>query len=849
MTLITAKRLADYQPPSHLISTVDIQFELHPQRTIVTAVSQLKQNNPAISELELQGQHLRLISIKVDGALWTAYSQTPDQLTLRSLPSECSLEIVTEIAPAENLALEGLYLSNGAYCTQCEAEGFRRITYFLDRPDVMAVFTTHIIADAAEFPHQLSNGNLVSTNPLADGRVVTTWHDPYPKPCYLFALVAGDFDLVTGTFKTMSGRHVDLKFYVEKGFGQQAEFALGALQRSMKFDEEAYGREYDLDIYMVVAVDFFNMGAMENKGLNIFNSKYVLADEQTATDTDFFNIESIIGHEYFHNWTGNRITCRDWFQLSLKEGLTVFRDQQFSAAMGSPTLCRIDAIKTIRTAQFAEDAGPMAHPIRPESVVEMNNFYTVTVYDKGAEVIRMIHTMLGSQGFRKGMDLYFARHDGQAVTCDEFLAAMADANHVDLAQFSRWYSQAGTPRVTVQICDDSSIELSQTTPDTADGSAKEPFLIPVRVEKLSSSGESLGHDLLLMTEGHQRFQLSDGAEKLLPVLFGDFSAPVKVDISYTTEQLLFIAKHSNDGVSRWDAMQTLWSRVVQTQLGKADVTIPDALVQAYRHWLTNPGPDQALTAELLTIPSYEVLAGQYDIIDVDGLLWGRSALLRALAKALETEFVDCFTRIQNPAYQYNQQQVAARQLKNVCLEYITLLESDASSALLHYDRADNMTDRLAALAALAEFNPDVAVSVFEQFYLSYGRNPQLFDKLSALTVSLQDSAVFELINKQVQRAEFDWTNPNRVRAVYLAFSQRNPRFFHQADGVGYRVLQDVICRVDKQNPQLSARLVTPLLSWRNYQGERAQLMRQCLLELSQLDNISTDLLEKVQRSL
>lgn len=850
MTLVsTAKHLADYQTPTYFVSHVDITFVLHPTQTLVTTISKIRQASELCQSLVLNGQHLQLKSVKVNEVQWTQYTLTPETLTLHDVPTEFSLEIVTEIAPQENLALEGLYLSNGAYCTQCEAEGFRRITFYPDRPDVMAIFTTHVIADSHQFPHLLSNGNLIKETTLSDGRRKATWHDPFPKPCYLFALVAGDFDLHTGTFTTMSGRDVSLRFYVDKGLGQQAAFALEALKRAMKFDEEVYGLEYDLDIYMVVAVDFFNMGAMENKGLNIFNSKYVLADVHTATDADFFNIESIIAHEYFHNWTGNRVTCRDWFQLSLKEGLTVFRDQQFSAAMGSPTLCRIDAIKTMRTAQFAEDSGPMAHPIRPESVVEMNNFYTVTVYDKGAEVIRMLHTLLGADGFRKGMDLYFQRHDGQAVTCDDFVAAFADANAIDFTQFKRWYSQAGTPRVSVNMIDENTIELSQMTPATADGSSKEPFVIPVRVEQLAATGNAVDQNIWLLTEPCQQFLLKSTAEQTLPVLFGDFSAPVKVNFAYSTEQLIFIAKHSHDGVSRWDAMQTLWSQLVREQLHVGQVELPQALLDVYRHWLRQPGEDLALTAELLSIPSYDVLAGQYDVIDVDSLLRTRDQLHYQVADILHSEFVACYHAIPVSPYAYNQRQVAARQLKNVCLSYITTMDTSASLALMHYASADNMTDRLAAMSSIATHQPQFASALFSQFYESFGKNPQLFDKLSVLTASMRSPEVFKMISHQVARAEFDWKNPNRVRAVYMAFSQQNPEMFHLEDGSGYRLLQQVISQLDGQNPQLTARLVTPLLSWRNYLGARQQLMRDCLVNLNQLEKLSTDLSEKVQRSL
>lgn len=854
MTLLsTAKRLADYLPPEFSIESIALTFELHPTQTRVTAVSQVKAKT-ANRTLVLAGQHLKLLSVSVNTQSWTNYQVEPDQLLLHDLPGQFELQIVTEISPAENLALEGLYLSNGAYCTQCEAEGFRRITYYLDRPDVMAIFTTHIVANPEDYPHMLANGNLVSSQRRPDGLLQVTWHDPFPKPCYLFALVAGRFDEIVDSYVTRSGRNVALKFYVDVGHASQAAFAVQALKRAMTFDEEVYGREYDLDIYMVVAVDFFNMGAMENKGLNIFNSKYVLADESTATDTDFFNVESIIGHEYFHNWTGNRVTCRDWFQLSLKEGLTVFRDQQFSAAMGSPTLCRIDAVKTIRTAQFAEDAGPMAHPIRPEVVLEMNNFYTVTVYDKGAEVIRMMHTLVGEAGFRRGMDLYFDRHDGQAVTCDDFVAAMADANTIDFSQFKRWYSQAGTPEVKVQFSQPSPnlavLKLQQVTPETADGSAKLPFVIPVRYELLSADGVRQQHGILEFTEQEQYFEFEGLSASTVPVLFADFSAPVKFTLSYDIDQLILIAKSSLDGVARWDAMQTLWSNIVRQQLGAAVIKLPEALVAVYRDWLIHREGDLALIAELLSIPTYDVLAGQYQPVSVDQLLATRKACVAAIVAALNTELKACYISLQPEKYAYEQHQIALRQLRNCCLEYLALDEDNLELVIEHYRQADNMTDRIAALRSIA-MNPSMAkgAHLLTDFYQDFGDNPQLFDKLSAVIVSIPTPDVYQYISEQLARPQFDWTNPNRVRAVYLAFSQFNPWQFHAVCGRGYQMLCDVISKLDSQNPQLTARLVTPLLSWRHYDEDRQQLMRAQLLRLTQLPSISSDLYEKVQRSL
>lgn len=851
--LCSAKRLCDYTPPAYLISTIDLTFELDPSQTRVTAKSVVRRQTEQATPLVLVGQHLKLVELSVNGTPWTDYHLDPERLTVNGVPAEFELRIVTEIAPKDNFALEGLYLSNGAYCTQCEAEGFRRITYYLDRPDVMAVFTTHIIANADEYPFLLSNGNSLGRVTLPDGRSRHSWHDPFPKPCYLFALVAGQFDEVTDSYVTVSGREVALKFYVDPGHAHLAQFAVQALQRAMAFDEAVYGREYDLDIYMVVAVDFFNMGAMENKGLNVFNSKYVLADNSTATDTDFFNVESIIAHEYFHNWTGNRVTCRDWFQLSLKEGLTVFRDQQFSAAMGSPTLCRIDAIKTIRTAQFAEDAGPMAHPIRPELVMEMNNFYTVTVYDKGAEVIRMLHTLLGEVGFRRGMDLYFSRHDGQAVTCDDFVAALADANSVDLQQFKRWYAQAGTPLVTASLernsDDELVLTLRQTTEATADGSAKLPFLMPVRLELIAQDGTALLQQVLTFAAQEQQFKLGQFPQAVVPVLFADFSAPVKLHYSYNLEQLLLIAQSCRDGVARWDAMQTFWSDFIATHLGHSTVVLPDALVHVYRQWLTLGDADLALVAELLTIPSFDTLAGQFQPLDVDALLRTRNACLQALADALSAEFLHCYATLFVQPYRYDQLQVATRLLRNCCLDYITAHQTEPTVATAHYQHADNMTDRLAALNAICRYHVSHAAPLLHDFYQRFGDNPQLFDKLSASLVSVPTADVYANITLQTARPQFDWKNPNRVRAVFLAFSQLNPMVFHATDGRGYQLLADVIAKLDPQNPQLAARLVTPLLSWRQFDPLRQQLIRTQLLALSQLVGISSDLNEKVQRSL
>ena len=846
-----SKKLSDYQPAGYQVATLELTFELAPTNTLVTALSHFTRQTEA--DLTLDGQHLELVALRVNGDDWSDYTVDAEKLVLSKLPVEFSLEIITKVSPETNTALEGLYLSDGAYCTQCEAEGFRRITYFLDRPDVMTVYTTHIIADAG-FQHLLSNGNLIADTTLVDGRRKVSWQDPFPKPSYLFALVAGNFDEVLGHYQTRSGREVKLAFYVDKGKAQEAEFALAALQRAMRYDEEAFGLEYDLDIYMVVAVDFFNMGAMENKGLNIFNSKFVLAKPESATDTDYFNIESIIGHEYFHNWTGNRVTCRDWFQLSLKEGLTVFRDQQFSAAMGSPTLCRIDAVKTIRTAQFAEDAGPMAHAIRPEQVLEMNNFYTVTVYDKGAEVIRMQHTLLGEQGFRKGMDLYFARHDGQAVTCDDFVQAMQDANEHDLSQFRRWYNQAGTPTVTATLSHQNetlTITLAQTTPPTADGSAKLPFHIPFGIELIEPESGRHEQRLLELRDIQQGFEFAGWSAHTVAVLLTNFSAPVKLVYDCSVDSLLYIAAKAKDGFARWDAMQQLWAGIIRNAItSKQPIVLPTQIISTLRGWLVNPDTDLAFTAELLSLPSYENIAEQYSEIPVDGILEALTSLNQQFASALAPELVACYQNQQQADYRYEQQQIGVRALKNLCLQYLCYLpEAPLDLLCQQFKRSDNMTDVLATVHALVKANQPFAKDLLAEFLATYGHNVQLFDKHSNLSAGLQNEQVFAAIRAIELHPTFSWQNPNRVRALFSAFANLNPRMFHQADGGGYRLIADAVTKADSINPQLAARMITPLLAWKRFDTGRSNLMRNELIALSKREGLSNDLFEKVERGL
>ncbi|MCF4009735.1 aminopeptidase N [Rheinheimera sp. UJ63] len=849
------KRLADYQPPCFTIRTIDLTFELAATATRVTSILRFKRNTPG--NMVLDGQQLILESITLNGEALTAaqYQLTADSLTLSNVPDQGELEIVTLINPEQNTALEGLYLADGVYCTQCEAEGFRRITYYPDRPDVLAIFSTTIITDNQALPFLLSNGNKISEQTLSDGRRIVRWEDPFPKPAYLFALVAGDFDCLSDNFVTASGRSVLLECYVQKGDLPRTEFAMASLKRAMRWDETRFGLEYDLDRYMVVAVDFFNMGAMENKGLNVFNSKFVLADAQSATDLDYFNIESIIGHEYFHNWTGNRVTCRDWFQLSLKEGLTVFRDQEFSADMGSPTLNRIDAVKVMRTAQFAEDASPMAHPIRPEQVIEMNNFYTVTVYDKGAEVIRMLQTILGKTGFSAGLKLYLQRHDGQAVTCDDFVQAMQDASGIDLTQFRRWYNQAGTPELTVKQQYDAAnqqlmLDISQFTPASAEQAEKLPLLIPVRIELLYQDGTPARAELLLLTEQQQQFQLSQIPQQPLVVWLEDFSAPVKLHTSYQATDLLTIASSASNGLARWDAMQQYWSLLIAEAIKQQQTPVLSAeLIAVFRGWLQQPLADLALTAELLTLPDFDTLAGQYHEIPVTALLQSLTLLQQQIAISLQADFAACYQQITREPYQYSEQAVAKRALKRRCLGYLALTAEGENWVAQHYHQADNMTDRLAALQSAQAAALPSAAQLLEQFAQQYHANVQVMDKYSNLVAVTLGDDVFSKMQQVTEHSWFSWKNPNRIRALYSAFSQRNPQQFHRADGKGYQLLADVVSKLDPVNPQLAARLLTPLLSWRRYDKARQQQLIAMLSALLAQPGLSDDVFEKVSKSL
>ncbi|WP_419210541.1 aminopeptidase N [Providencia manganoxydans] len=864
-----AKYRQDYQAPDYTISEIDLDFNLDPAKTVVTAVSQVKRLNANSSTLELHGEDLQLISVEVNGHAWADYQEQDSKLVLSSLPESFTLRIVNEISPEKNTALEGLYVSGDALCTQCEAEGFRHITYYLDRPDVLARYTTTITADRQRYPYLLSNGNRIADGILEDGRHWVKWQDPFPKPSYLFALVAGDFDVLRDTFVTRTGREVALELFVDKGNLDRAPWAMQSLKNAMKWDEERFGLEYDLDIYMIVAVDFFNMGAMENKGLNVFNSKYVLAKNETATDKDYLNIESVIGHEYFHNWTGNRITCRDWFQLSLKEGLTVFRDQEFSSDLGSRSVNRINNVKVMRAAQFAEDASPMAHPIRPEKVIEMNNFYTLTVYEKGSEVIRMIHTLLGEEMFQAGIQLYVHRHDGSAATCDDFVQAMEDASNVDLSLFRRWYSQSGTPILTVRDeyfreKQQYVLHVSQMTPPTADQSEKHPLHIPLDIELYGEDGEviplqHLGspvNSVLNITQESQSFTFDEVTSRPVPSLLREFSAPVKLDYPYSDEQLAFLMQYASNEFSRWDAAQQLISNYVKInvenyQAGKT-LILPEHVIDAFRAVLLSDNIDPALAALILTLPSENEMAESFQIIDPDAIHAVADFIAHQLAVGMADEFLAVYQSIQIDGYRVDHQDIAKRALRNVCLQYIAAGDDQPLADKLvskQFYGADNMTDSLAALTAASESQLPCLAELMAEFDERWHHDGLVMDKWFTLQGSRPAADVLETVRSLLNHRSFTMSNPNRVRSLVGAFTSGNPAAFHALDGSGYQFLYEILVDLNTRNPQVASRLIEPLIRLKRFDEKRQNLMRNTLEQLKGLDNLSGDLFEKVTKAL
>ncbi|WP_313652474.1 aminopeptidase N [Pantoea sp.] len=858
----------DYRAPDYTITDIDLTFELDASTTRVTAISQVKRQGDSQAELRLDGEDLTLIALEVDGQPWTAFREEEGALIVSQLPDSFTLKIVNEIHPDQNTALEGLYKSGEALCTQCEAEGFRHITWYLDRPDVLARFTTTIYADGERYPFLLSNGNRIDSGRDDQGRSWVKWEDPFPKPCYLFALVAGDFDVLRDSFTTRSGRDVALEIFVDRGNLDRADWAMTSLKNSMKWDEERFGLEYDLDIFMIVAVDFFNMGAMENKGLNVFNAKYVLAKAETATDKDYLGIEAVIGHEYFHNWTGNRVTCRDWFQLSLKEGLTVFRDQEFSSDLGSRAVNRIDNVRIVRGAQFAEDASPMAHPIRPDQVMEMNNFYTLTVYEKGSEVIRMMHTLLGEENFQKGMKLYFDRHDGSAATCDDFVQAMEDASNVDLSQFRRWYSQSGTPVLTVR--DDYNPELeqytlhvTQHTPATADQKEKLPLHIPLDIELYDGEGKVIplqnnGHpvsSVLNVTEEFQTFIFDNVYFQPVPSLLREFSAPVKLDYKWSDAQLTFLMRHARNDFSRWDAAQSLLATYIRLNVARYQqgqhLSLPLHVADAFRAVLLDTDSDPALTALILTLPSENEIAELFDTIDPQAIALVRDALQRTLARELADEFFAIYNANQQPEYRVEHHAIGKRSLKNVCLTYLAFSDAQLADKLVQtqYEQATNMTDALAALSAAVAAQLPCRDTLLAAYDERWHQDGLVMDKWFVLQATSPAANVMRNVHNLLNHRSFSMSNPNRVRSLIGAFASANPAAFHAPDGSGYKFLVEMLTDLNSRNPQVAARMVEPLIRLKRYDEERQALMRQALEQLLELDNLSGDLYEKISRAL
>ncbi|MCX5870262.1 MAG: aminopeptidase N [Deltaproteobacteria bacterium] len=860
----------DYTAPSYLTDEIEITFQLYPDDTVVTARSHFRRN-PEQAEGErpllLNGQELELVAITLDSRPLAAheYVLTDTGLTLHSVPDTFVLEITTRIFPDRNTELHGLYRSSGNYCTQCEAEGFRKITYYQDRPDVMARFITRIEADARTCPVLLSNGNLVEKGSLDSGRHYAVWQDPFPKPCYLFALVAGVLVCLEDIFVTRSGRTVLLQIYVEARNQEKCSHAMQSLHKAMRWDEEVFGLEYDLDRYMIVAVDDFNMGAMENKGLNIFNSKYVLASPETATDQDYLGVEGVIAHEYFHNWTGNRVTCRDWFQLSLKEGLTVFRDQQFSADMNSRPVQRIGDVRVLRTFQFKEDSGPMAHPVRPDSYVEINNFYTVTVYNKGAEVIRMMHTLLGAQGFRRGMDLYFDRHDGQAVTCDDFVAAMSDASGVALEQFKRWYSQAGTPVLRVSESWDGedgmyTLTVQQSCGPTPGQEVKQPFHLPVSIGLLDGRGNDMEvpETLLQLREEQQSFSFSGLAERPVLSFLRGFSAPVKVEPFQGREELAFLMAHDRDLFNRWDAANRLSESIIlecvnTLQQGGTPVLDP-LFVEALRLNLQQRDGDKALLAQALTLPAETTLALQMEVVDPDNLYLARQFVRSELARQLSQDLHQVYEENREVGiYALTPEAMGRRSLKNICLSSLLAMDplpaDHLGLAVKQYEQKANMTDVMAALGALANCPVPERQRALDDFYRQWQGEPLVVDKWLTLqaTSSLEDT--LETVKYLLTHPAFSLNNPNKVRALIGAFGTGNHVRFHAASGSGYSFLAAQILTLDPINPQIASRLMAPFTSWKRYDTKRQQLMREQMARIAGQQGLSAGVHELVQKSL
>jgi aminopeptidase N len=868
-------RLDEYRPSDFLIDRVDLDVRLQPTATRVTAMIALRPNpaGHADAPLILDGDELVLKAIALDGRPLPAgsYEAEPQQLVIPNPPRRpFTLEIETEINPMANTKLMGLYRSSGIYCTQCEAEGFRRITYFLDRPDVMAVYTTRIEAERAEAPVLLGNGNPVEAGGIeGTGRHYAIWHDPHPKPAYLFALVGGRLGKVEKTYRTSGGRDVTIAVYVEPGKENRAGYALDALERSMRWDERVFGREYDLDVFNIVAVSDFNMGAMENKGLNIFNDKYVLASPETATDLDYANIEAIIAHEYFHNWTGNRVTCRDWFQLCLKEGLTVFRDQEFSSDERSRPVHRIAEVKTLRTRQFSEDAGPLAHPVRPNQYREINNFYTATVYEKGAEIVRMIKTLLGERDFRKGMDLFFDRCDGTAATVEDFLQAFADAGGRDLSHFARWYEQAGTPRVEVKgqyvaAARTYRLDFSQITPPTPGQATKEPMVIPVALGLVARDGRDLdasnervsGNGVFVLANTSDSITFTNVASEPVPSVFRGLSAPVKVSLDLSNEDLLALLRHDSDSFSRWQAAQTVAMRLLVRESQGADDGAEDldAFAGALQDFVARDAErDPAFAALVLGLPSEADLAQEIGRdVDPDAIHEARTGMRRIIGSRLAHSLFGLRERLRAEGpYSPDATSAGRRALRNAALDWIAAADADRGAALAEeqFSSARNMTDRIAAFAVLTHLPGEARERAIQSFADRYRDEPLVLDKWLALQATIPELGTLDRVRALMGHPAFAMTNPNRVRSLIGSFASMNQTQFHRADGLGYEFVADMVLQLDSTNPQVAARLLTAFGMWKMVDNVRRERAERALRRIAQNTNLSRDVSDIAQRSL
>jgi aminopeptidase N len=853
-------RLADYRPPAFLIDTVHLDFDLQPSATRVKATLAVRRNGDHDAPLVLDGEGLKTLSVRVDGTALEAgaYEETAEHLTLPGLPAAFTLETEVEIDPAGNSALMGLYISGGRFCTQCEAEGFRRITWFLDRPDVLARYTVRMTADRA-FRHLLANGNLIDSGETADGRHFAVWEDPFPKPCYLFAMVAGELDVLEDSFTTMSGRQVALKVFVDTGMAARAEYALDSLKRSMKWDEEAFGREYDLDLFMIVAVRDFNFGAMENKGLNIFNSALLLADPETATDLDYERIESVVAHEYFHNWTGDRITCRDWFQLCLKEGLTVFRDQEFSGDMRGAAVQRIKDVKALRARQFPEDAGPLAHPVRPAAYLKIDNFYTATIYEKGSEVIRMLKALLGPDGFRAGMDLYFERHDGEATTVEAFIQCFADATGETLDAFFGWYEQAGTPRVTLRRRYDAAsgrleLTLAQDTAPTPGQPTKKPLPLPVSLALLDEDGRPLrAAETLVLDAAEKTFTLEGVARVPVISALRGFSAPVRLETDAPDDHDYILLAADSDLFNRWESGQKLATRLMLARAGgKADEAGEIRYAEALGRALDDQSANEAFKALLLAQPSEQDLAMEMKPADPAAIHAARVALRGVLADVLS----DRLGRLHDAlaaggTFSPDAASAGRRALRNAALDILTARPSAAviERARRHYGSADNMTDAIGGLTALIALGGEPAETALAAFHARWKHEPLVIDKWFAAQARDDGETALGRVMGLTAHPDFDARNPNRLRALVGTFASFNPARFHDPDGAGYRFLADWIIATDRINPMTAARFIEPLGGWRRYPEALGAKMREQLQRIAAVEGLSKNVFELATKAL